>query len=235
MKTLVFITLFSSLLLAKNILFIGDSHTAGPFGKNIHNLLSENHNVVTLGHSSSAPIHWLGDKVYKLSGGAFNQMSFNGKTYLNGNPTHWRVKVNVPKITPLLQDAAYHSSWPLGFEPDLIVIALGANDARALSDQSGNINAYQYAKRQEAIEEMLELVAGKCIWIGPPMGKKKTEANQTVLYEFLEKNVKGVCPFMSSNHYNVQGCDGIHMSCPSEYPKALEWAKEVRAFIHNNI
>jgi hypothetical protein len=146
-----------------------------------------------------------------------------------------RVKVNVPKITLLLEDAAYHGTWPKGFKPDLVVVALGANDARALSDNEGNIRHSQYAQREAAIVEMLQLVAGKCIWIGPPMGKKKTEANQAVLYEFLEKNVKGICPFMSSNHYIVQGCDGIHMNCASELPNAMRWAKEVRAFIQKNI
>jgi len=227
--------LISFSVIAKDILFIGDSHTAGPFGKNIHRLLSKDHNIVTLGHSSSAPIHWLGDNDYKLSGGAFNQLSLNNRTYFNPNPIHWRVKVNVPKLLPLLTNASYHSEWPLSFKPDLVVIALGANDARAISDNEGNIRHSSYLQRETALLEMLSTVKGKCIWIGPPNGVKKSQANQNFLYEFLEKNISSQCPFMNSNHYYVKGCDGIHMNCSSELDNAMNWALEVRAFIHNNI
>jgi hypothetical protein len=132
---LFFVMLTSAPAYSASVLVLGDSHTAGPFGSEIHKLLSDKfEQVVTLGHSSSAAYHWVREKEFILSGGKFNQMFFNQKQVKDPNPTHWRVKVAVPKLSDVLNDNAYHSSWKQiageNLKADIVVIGLGANDAR---------------------------------------------------------------------------------------------------------
>ncbi len=236
MKLFILCFLTISYSMGADILFIGDSHTAGPFGKLLHKELAKSHNVTTLGHASSAPIHWMSDEVFKLSGGVFNELKNHGVIYKNPTPTHWREKVIVPKFLPLLEDTAYHSAWKgNAFKPSHIIIALGANDARSISDENGNIRATTYELRQKAIIDMLDALNIPCAWIGPPNGIKKPAANQNVLYTYLEESVIGKCEFMSSNHYIVRGCDGVHMNCPSEMDNARKWVQEAFLFIQNKL
>ena len=66
-------------------------------------------------------------------------------------------------------------------------------------------------------------------------GVKKSQANQKVLYKFLEEAIIGRCDFMSSNHYMVKGCDGIHMNCSSEMDNARKWVSESFRFIQAHL
>lgn len=228
---------------ASSVLVIGDSHTAGPFGSTIHSLLSrEFDHVVTLGHSSSAAYHWVMDKDYKLSGGKFNQMFLKGSQYKDPNPTNWRLKVSVPKLSLVLNDNAYHTKWKKiageNLKADIVVIALGANDARTIANQDGTIRPNGYRQRKEAIIDMIAAVkqsGAKCVWIAPPNGIKKKEANQKAVYAYLKDAINSECPMMDSQHYKSTGCDGVHFSCSSQRPKAIKWAKEAFKFIKANI
>lgn len=228
---------------ASSVLVIGDSHTAGPFGSKIHSLLSsEFDHVVTLGHASSAAIHWVSEKDYKLSGGKFNQMFLKGSQYKDPNPMNWRVKVSVPKLSSVLNDNAYYHEWKRiageNLKADIVVIALGANDARIIANQNGTIRPAGYKVRKAAIRDMIASVkqtGAKCIWIAPPNAIKKTEANQKAVYAYLKDAINSECPMMDSQHYKSTGCDGLHFSCHSQRPKAIKWAKESFEFIKENI
>lgn len=232
-------TLLSTQAYSQSVLVIGDSHTAGPFGSEIHRLLSiEFEQVVTLGHSSSAAYHWVSSKDFKLSGGKFNKMFFNQKQYKDPSPTHWREKVSVPKISAVLKNNAYHAKWRKAsntdLKADLVVIALGANDARVIANSDGQVRTNGYNQRKSAITKLIKEVkasGASCVWIAPPNGIKKTEANQSALYSFLEDSIALECPMMSSNHYKATGCDGVHFSCSSQRPKAIKWAMEAFEFI----
>jgi hypothetical protein len=225
-----------------NLLILGDSHTVGPFGIKLHKLMSESERferVVTLGHSSSSSLHWMSETDYKLSGGVFHQfMSSFGEQQFHPNPTHWREKVLVPKLNDVINNPLYHEAWQDNdFSFDSVVIALGANDAAAISNSSGVVNIWEYKKRQKYVAQMLDLTDKnniKCYWVGPPMGIKKSEANQDVLYKMLEEKIINRCEFFSSNHYKSTGCDGVHFSCPAQQGKAFSWAREVSTWILNN-
>lgn len=229
----------SNITLAKSVLLIGDSHTAGPFGSKLHSLLSsEYEQVVTLGHSSSAASHWVNPKEYLLSGGKFNQMFLKGQQVRDPNPTHWRIKVKVPKLTEVLNDNAYHADWKQlageNLRADIVVIALGANDARVIANPDGSIRAAGYKLRKAAIIDMIAAVkqsGAKCVWIAPPHGSKKTDANQRAVYAYLKDAIADECPMMDSNHYKATGCDGYHFSCSSQRPKAIKWANEAFDFV----
>jgi hypothetical protein len=235
----------------KNILFIGDSHTAASyaFGGEVQKLLSQSgkfKNIVTLGHSSSAAIHWVDDKSYKFSGGIYHALTTEkGSKLGHPNQPNWREKTSVLKFKDTITNMAIHPKWKekIGVvTPDIVVIALGANDAKSVSNPSGVINRSAYNQRKDNIKSMISMIEkidAQCIWIGPPMGEKKSEANQNTLYKFLDESISNKCAFMSSNHYVARTsgkyCDGVHMSCPTERQKAKNWANETVNFILNNI
>ena len=216
---------------------------AGPFGSKLHSLFSKSSlfsNVITLGHSSSSSLHWMSEKNYKLSGGVFHSFNTsNNINYPHPNPTHWREKVDVPKLKDILAKPSMHSTWPNdSIKIDTMIIELGANDARSISNSSGVINSSEYQRRQNYVISMIDLMqenAIKCYWIGAPDGLKKTQANQTVLYKMLKEAVLNKCEFFSSNHFKAEGCDGVHFSCASQRPKAIKWANEVFNWVSNGL
>lgn len=217
---------------------------AGPFGSYLHkNLVAENlfSNITTFGHSSSSSYHWIVEDDFKLSGGVFHKLTSESYgVYENPNPTHWREKVSVPKFEKVLKNNALHSEWnkTLGIvKADIIAIELGANDAASISNELGKINPTSYRRRQEAVIKMVDLIessGAKCLWIAPPNGIKKSEANQKVLYQFIKEAVGDRCSIYSSNHFKAMGCDGIHFNCASELKNAQNWAREVADFIKIN-
>jgi hypothetical protein len=235
-----FLFVFSYAVLAKNILVIGDSHMAGPFGKNMFSNLAQdkNNNVVVYGHASSAAIHWINEKETKVSGGVFHSFSYEGRTYSNPNPTDWRESVAVPKASIVFDEFLLHSSWKqkpkASLTPDIIVIELGANDLRIISSENGVVNKKSYAERLTANKKLVEMAidrGAKCYWVGPPDGIKKSTARQNIVYQMLAEAVADQCEFFNSRKYNVNVCDGIHYNCTAGYSKAKEWAREVTDFV----
>jgi hypothetical protein len=226
-----------------NMVVIGDSHTAGPFGRYLHQNLSKHSelNVALYGHSSSAAIHWMQDKKYVLSGGLQHRLTVDGNYYANPNPTHWRVKREVPKLKDILKELAFHTQWQqqVGtISPiDIVVVALGANDLRTVTNEDGT-PARNYQARQKYVIKMLDFIeqaGAKCLWVGPPDGIKKTPQRQSTLYRYLKEAVGNRCPFYSSNHFKATACDGVHFNCRSLLPLAKKWAGEVTEFILQNL
>jgi lysophospholipase L1-like esterase len=225
-----------------NIVIIGDSHSAGPFGRYLVKNLSELEaiNVALYGHASSAPLHWMRTQTSKLSGGVQHLLNFDGKNYRNPNPTDWRERVAVPNFNGILSELAYHNSWQrkIGHQSvDVAVIALGANDYRAVSTSEGK-KSNGYTKRLQYITQMIDELERRniqCLWVGPPDGIKKTSKRQKVLYQFLKEAINNRCAFFNSNHFKATDCDGVHFSCRKGHDKAKKWAREVSEFIKKNL
>lgn len=235
----------------KNILIIGDSHMAGPFGQYLHQSVSTNTgvNVVTYGHASSAPIHWLSENRQKLSGGVYHQLSAN-KTinpnelikFSNPNPTDWRTPVEVPFFEQLTTNMNLHEKWRNNGFPDssydYVVIELGANDRRAIVNNDV-VNQVGYNQRLRLTRELALLATKngeKCLWVGPPHGRTKTDFEQATLYKMLEEALEPTsCQLISSNHYKAMGCDGVHFNCREEMDNARKWAGEISSKIKSLI
>ncbi len=229
---------------AFNILMIGDSHTAGPFGQYVHQSLATRAglNIVTYGHSSSAALHWLSSRRSKLTGGVYHQLSahktFNAYELVrmdNPNPTDWREAVEVPFFEPLVEDMNLHPEWRnLGFPveaPNLVVIALGANDRGYLFNRQGQFSQVAFDRHvnyARTLAQKATEAGAKCLWIGPPHGRVKTDEEQEALYRMLHVALEEVdCQLVSSNHYKAMGCDGVHFNCRAELPAARNWANEM--------
>lgn len=223
-----------------NILVIGDSHMAGPFGQYLHQSLAtrQNTNVITYGHASSAAVHWLSQKRHSLSGGVYHFLSAHKTIHpnelvrmANPNPTDWRVAVEVPLFEPLVLDMNMHEQWrEKGFptrSPDLVVIELGAND-RGHVYQAGQINRRGFEQRKNYARRLADLATSsgaKCLWIGPPHGRVKTDAEQAALYQMLGEALENTeCELISSNHFKAMGCDGVHFNCREEMDNARKWS-----------
>lgn len=245
MVKVILVSLFLSLSVnAANILMVGDSHTAGPFGQYMRNELAKNHNVAVYGHSSSAAHHWMSVKTYEFTGGIFHGIGIEGKRYNNPYPIHWRKKAPTPKYKDFLNNMLKYSEWTqkVGvIKPNVAVIALGANDSKTISNSRGEIRELQYSQRQEAILRMLELVREnnlKCIWIGPPHSELKSIPQEETLDKYLIEAVSNQCDYFSSRHYKAKKwlpqCDGMHFSCNSTSRAiAKEWALEASEFINS--
>lgn len=248
MKKYVYLLLFSlasQYSFAANILVIGDSHTAGPFGQQLKKELQIKHNVAVYGHSSSAAINWVEEKITNFSGGIYHGAFVSGVDLLNPAPVHWREKVATPKLKDFLSNMLKYEGWtnttgPI--KPDVAVIALGANDLRAIANPDGSIRS-SYDFRQKALLNILDQLDEnqmKCFWIGPPDSVMKPSAQQDTLYNYLLEAIGNRCEFFNSRHYVakkwLEACDGVHFSCNKEsYRIAAMWAQEVKDFINNNL
>tara|TARA_R110000868_G_scaffold164359_14_gene396919 strand:- start:151 stop:906 length:756 start_codon:yes stop_codon:yes gene_type:complete len=227
----------------KNVLIIGDSHMAGPFGQYLHQSVAtvRGVNVITYGHASSAPLHWLSETRHKLSGGVYHMYSANRTInpyelirLVNPNPTDWRIPVEVPEFESLMSKMQLHFEWLRGgaqfLKPDIVVIELGANDRRAIV-QNDQVNQRSYDKRLELTRRLANIATqdgAKCLWIGPPHGRTKTDFEQATLYKMLTEALDGTsCELVSSNHYKAIGCDGVHFNCREEFGNAKSWANEM--------
>lgn len=226
-----------------DIMVLGDSHTVGPFGKYLQQDLAQKFPeqvITTYAHSSSAPIHWWDDKIYKLTGGVSHRMSYQGKTYYHPGLPDWRVPYSVQKIMPVLDQVLIHSHWrevaPIR-RPDVIVFALGANDKRAVTTRDG-VRTSEFAKRQVILDELLKEVESrgiKCLWVAPPSSSKRTQAQEQTTHEYLMGVIQNRCSLYDSRKFRAIYCDKVHFNCQRAFKTAEAWAQEVAEFISDNL
>jgi len=202
---------------ADTILVVGDSHTAGSFGKNLDDVLRRGagNRVATYGVCSAspqsylsetphhcgwllrdfdkkAPAKWLGKRVYKAT-------VSDGK-----GGTREVTMIKTPSLSQLLTDHV----------PTVTVVALGANGLSA-----------------DSIRKTLTLIHANnsvCVWIGPPDTRVRTADQVKALYKALRDNnvtesvsledaKKDSCRLVDSFtfaylRYPAKGGDGSHYS-----------------------
>lgn len=233
-KLIVLLLLLSNTaVFAKNILIVGDSHSVGPFGHTLFNLIKKTENNVAIyAHASSSSYHWVAKRTYQLTGGAYHAMSVDGKAKSYPFPDDWRIKLATIPFKKIIDDMLYHQDWKKDskLKADIVVVALGANDYHKVTTASGEFNKIGYKINQEALTTMLleiESIGATCLWVLPPDGIKKESTRQKLLYQFLKESIQNRCTLIDSMKYRSTGCDGIHFSCSSQSTKARIWANEV--------
>lgn len=201
----------------ERILVVGDSHTAGTFGRTLDGRLRENAGwkVATAGSCASATRHWV-DRPFVTPCGHWERETSGVQRSLDGAPT--------PKVRELLKESP--SDW--------VVIALGSNDAAASGDP---------ARLEEDIARMIEaatLTGARCIWVGPPAMRHPAPARVQAFYDALARVTSRTgtqCRVIDSRRhtaYPPRGGDGTHYQGILK-PAGLLWgryvADEVRAIV----
>jgi hypothetical protein len=155
---LIFFSL-SSIARAENVLVIGDSHTAGEFGKTLGNVLHQQSDlqVSVAASCGSSPENWLDHSDARYQ-------SFSNKIcYATKEPKDAWIKYKgavthrrpLPSLPSLMRAKRPHT----------VVIALGTN-----SFPEGNDTTISTSARGqiEALIDEVKSNGAACIWIGPP-------------------------------------------------------------------
>ncbi|HXH73757.1 MAG TPA: hypothetical protein VNJ08_02260 [Bacteriovoracaceae bacterium] len=243
----IFITILGlaiSVAVSADIIIVGDSHTVGPFGDNLHKNLAQMHPgklIAVFGHSSSAPVHWVSKTPVKLTGGLNHHLSYNGLYLPHPNQPNWRIPQDSIGLVSVLDNPVYHQAWklkvPVKPELNTIIFALGANDRGAVSTNTG-ARTSEYKKRVDILDKMLieiEQRGLKCLWIGPPSSPTGSQAMETTTHEYIVEGIKERCPMFDSRKFVAKFCDQVHFNCPPAMPMAFQWAKEAADFINANL
>jgi hypothetical protein len=189
------------------VLFIGDSHTVGSFGRILDGMLRSNSGgtrVETYGSCGSSPIWWFNG--YPTSCGYFFRDSTGfirrGKS------------ARIPSLTGLLDRV----------KPGVVVVELGANLIKSSDEHSRVTLRRMVGKIAES--------GARCVWVGPPNGRNKPEKRLAHFYQLLREEVEPVCDLIDSReftHYPAKGGDGAHFDSlgPKGVAIARGWAEAV--------
>lgn len=197
-------------LIASTILIIGDSHTVGPFGQKLDQLLrDEGAKVATYASCGSIAKWWYSGQ--KTTCGYFENDLSGTKTEAATHTT--------PLFPELLQK----------INPDHIIIALGTNYVRNLNDDSviADLSLMMNDIRSSGAD---------CFWILPP--DMRQFRGELPRLNRLVKAVSGdECRYLESasiTRYPESGGDGIHYWSPEGTPLARAWAIEAaKVFLAN--
>ncbi|MBF2052272.1 MAG: hypothetical protein IGS03_02265 [Candidatus Sericytochromatia bacterium] len=191
------------------VLHIGDSHTVGIYGQEMDkHLRSTGAKVETYGSAGSSPSWW---KTGQSTRSGFFSRDADGTTV---QPKNWRDPHPTPKFKDLLGR----------FQPNVIMISLGANLINASSETIEN--------QVREMAQAAKASGARLIWVGPPDGResKKPTSKQNQLYEHLERVAREYGDFIDSRpltEYPASGGDGVHYWGPEGSRRARQWSQDV--------
>lgn len=201
--SVLFILLFSFSIEASTILFIGDSHSVGPFGQTLDQLLRDDgHSVETHASCGSIPKWWFSGQ--KTPCGFFSRDLNGNKTQLKEAPT--------PLISNLLSD----------IKPEWVIMEFGGNYVKTPSDDF-------VIQDIQKLVSTVKSSGAKCLWVtNPDTRTYRTEIPR--LIALIKKAVSDSCPVFESHlvtRYPETGGDGVHYWNTLGTPIAKEWAAKV--------
>lgn len=189
--------------LAGTVLFIGDSHSVGPFGQSLDQLLRTLPNTRVASYASCGSIaKWWYNQTTTPCGYFFhgeNSTSESGKS------------TATPLFTPHLNR----------LKPDLTIVELGANYAGLPNDNFAINDMRRMAK--EIIES-----GSDCLWVTKPDSRDRT--NIPRILRLTNEAVKDYCVIFDSTKvttYPATGGDGVHYWNTLGTPIARKWASLV--------
>ncbi|MFL5785474.1 MAG: hypothetical protein ACJ76H_12725 [Bacteriovoracaceae bacterium] len=189
-------------LLTATILFIGDSHSVGPFGQKLDELLrNDGARVATYASCGSIARWWFTGQ--KTTCGYFEKT-------LEGKVTQATTAVT-PIFTQLLNDV----------HPDHVIIEFGTNYVKEESDEVA-------IKDMTKLKEEIIRSGADCFWVLPP-DMRKFRDDIPRLDRLVKTAIGETCRYFESasvTHYPATGGDGIHYWSPEGTPLARQWAKD---------
>jgi hypothetical protein len=198
-----FVLIFGLSLRASTILFIGDSHSVGPFGWTLDQLLRDKgHHVATYASCGSIGKWWFSGQ--KTPCGFFSRDLNGNKTQLKQAPT--------PLISNLLSD----------IKPEWVIMEFGGNYVKTPSDEF-------VIQDIQKLVTTVKSSGAKCLWVtNPDTRTYRTEIPR--LISLIKKAVSDSCPVFESHlvtRYPETGGDGVHYWNTLGTPIAKEWAAKV--------
>lgn len=192
-----------NLLYTATVLIIGDSHSVGPFGWHLDELLrNDGHQVATYASCGSTAQWWFSGK---KTGCGYYQRDLNGEV----------TRANIYS-TPLVKDLLKT------IKPNVVIIELGSNYVKNFNDDG-------VIKEMRDLARTIKDSGSTCYWLTPPdMRLYRTEAPR--LNSLIERSVSDFCSIFYSDEvtsYPVEGGDGVHYWFPAGTPVAHEWAEAV--------
>lgn len=185
-----------------NVLYIGDSHSVGPFGWKLDSLLRTHpeSKVATYASCGSIANWWWNNTVTPCG------YYFKGQDALVISGT----KGPTPNFPTLMAD----------IKPNYVIVELGANYGGLPSD---NFAITDMAKVVKVIKDS----GAKCFWITKPDSRKNANDIPRIL-DLTYKAVHDYCQIFDSTQvtkYPATGGDGIHYWFPAAIPIADAWAQ----------
>lgn len=203
MKTLLFSLLLAlpAAAAAGTALFIGDSHSVGPFGWKMDELLrGAGYRTGTYASCGSIAQWW--------ETGKQTPCGF----YFRG--TDGKVEKGQKGPTPIFDDILKE------LKPDVVVVELGANYAYVESDDFAVSDMKKLARKITAS-------GARCFWITKPDARKNAQAIPRIL-QLTYKAAEEDCEIFDSTRvtkYPAEGGDGIHYWFKEGLPIANAWAQ----------
>jgi len=192
---------------AGTVLFVGDSHSVGPFGSTLDGLLrAAGHNTATYASCGSIAQWWVSAKPTTCG------------YYFRGLDGAEEKGLKAP--TPVFSDLL------AAVKPDAVIVELGAN-------YGGNPSDDFAVADMAAMVEKIKAAGAACYWVTKPDSRKSPEQTPRIL-ALTAKAVGGYCRIFDSTKvtaYPAEGGDGIHYSSAAGRPIAEAWAKAVSAWL----
>jgi hypothetical protein len=191
-------------LVLSTILFIGDSHSVGPFGQALDLHLREKFtHVATATSCGTIARDWYQSSAVTKCG--YREIDTDGTTRRG-------TEGPVPSFTQLLQRT----------RPDHVIVALATNYAN-YPDES-----FIVADMRRMAQEIVRSGA-RCYWVGMPTSRTLKDRHEKV-DRLTRQAVRGLCQFFDSftvTSYPATGGDGIHFYFPGGREMAADWGKAV--------
>ncbi|MCM2353797.1 MAG: SGNH/GDSL hydrolase family protein [Pseudobdellovibrio sp.] len=181
---------------ADRVIYLGDSHTVGDFGKHLSENLSKiygTENIKRYGVIGAAAQHW-----NKKENSSLRKLKIGYYCDGDGLVNSKAPAANFPTPSQLFQGSA----------PPMVVIALGTNDVH------GGCLIKDKEEQMAAAKELLAQIRpnSKCVWVGPteqpttgPIGQRCGQAKIKAYIDNLRDTVGSRCTFVDSRKITYQG------------------------------
>lgn len=208
----------------RKVLFLGDSLTVGPFGREMQSFLCEEYNekrVFIYASCGSSPENWLENEpsfVSRCGSRVKTPTSFALREFEHGHPPQ---PFTTPKVEALLDQ----------IRPTAVLVQLGTNWFDRLEQNSGPEEVARLGTFLNGFVDAIQNAPGRpaLIWITPPDSSRFRRV-QSVVTELILASAKrrrfAVIDSSRLVHYEPgkSGGDGVHYSSEA----AAEWAKGVK-------